>query len=48
MPSSRSRSLMNAMLPRNDKKQRLRSSPCKKPSIPGSRCKSFCRVAVFR
>ncbi|XP_061958653.1 ubiquitin carboxyl-terminal hydrolase 21-like isoform X2 [Populus nigra] len=47
MPTARGMKLMAAMLPRNDK-IRPRSSPCKRASPPGSRCKPSIRMAVMR
>ncbi|KAI5602004.1 hypothetical protein BDE02_01G128700 [Populus trichocarpa] len=47
MPTARGMKLMAAMLPRNDK-IRPRSSPCKRASPPGSRCKPTIRMAVMR
>ncbi|KDP34308.1 hypothetical protein JCGZ_12656 [Jatropha curcas] len=48
VPSARGIRLMAAMLPRNDKKRRLRSSPCKQASPPSSRHKPNQRLAVLR
>ncbi|XP_011018566.1 PREDICTED: ubiquitin carboxyl-terminal hydrolase 21-like isoform X2 [Populus euphratica] len=47
MPTARGMKLMAALLPRNDK-TRPRSSPCKRASPPGSRCKPTIRMAVMR
>ncbi|XP_065879791.1 ubiquitin carboxyl-terminal hydrolase 20-like [Euphorbia lathyris] len=46
--SSRGMKLLAAMVPRNDKKRRLQSSPCKQGSHPGSRSKLLRRQEVLR
>ncbi|KAJ8754448.1 hypothetical protein K2173_002899 [Erythroxylum novogranatense] len=47
MPNSRSMKLLAAMLPKNDKKRKLGSSPCKRAS-PSSRNRSTHSVTVLR
>ncbi|WCJ20649.1 Ubiquitin carboxyl-terminal hydrolase 20 [Euphorbia peplus] len=46
--SARGMKLMAAIVPRNDKKRKLPSSPCKQGSPPGSRSKLLRRQAVLR
>ncbi|XP_057996805.1 ubiquitin carboxyl-terminal hydrolase 20 isoform X2 [Hevea brasiliensis] len=47
MPSARKNKLLAAMNPQIDKKRRLRSSPCKQASLPGSRRKLNHRLAAL-
>lgn len=46
--SARAKMLLAAMGPRNDKRKRLRSSPCKQGSHPGYRSKMIDRLQAFR